>query len=840
MKDTPLLNQYNSFKNKYPDKIVLFRMGDFFETFGDDAKITSKVLNITLTQRSKKDDPTPLAGFPHHALNQYLPKLVQANYSVVIVDQIEDPKLAKGIVKRAITQIVTPGTIDIESTSHKNNTVMALSSFKKKTGFALCDLYKGEIIVGSINSSSDILKIITSHDVVEIITPEKEKQNILKDISISIPIQIAQYDTMDKSLVTKTVKNQYEIASLFSLGLDQNYETASALALLIYYFNDTQKTKPQQLGKPVWLPDDKYLTLDQSTIVNLDLIDSRSGYSLFSVLDNCQTYMGKRFLRYSILKPLLQKKDVEERLSSVDFFYNKYDLLTNIRKLLSEISDIERISSRIGMDRANARDYKALEQSIIKALEIKEIVLSNVNSTSMDNFSNKISELEKNLNHDSFDILKNLLELISLTIIDNPPLAITEGGIIKEGYNKELDELRAISHDSKSWLKDFENNEKQRTGITSLKVSFNKVFGYYIEITNSYKDKVPESYIRKQTLTNCERYITEELKQKEEIILNAHDKISELEYNLFQAFRQETVKYIDSLQIVASTITKIDLYTCFAFNAINYSYIKPEIVENSEITIKDGRHPVVEKALLEGKSAINENKNFIPNDTLLDNNKNNLILITGPNMSGKSTYIRQVALLVLMTHMGSFIPASMAKISPVDRIFTRIGANDDLAQGRSTFMVEMDEVANITNNATKNSLIILDEVGRGTSTYDGISIAWAIADFLVNKIGAKTVFATHYHELLKLEDLHPEKVKNYNVAVLENPDTDDIVFLRKIEQGGTDKSYGIYVAKLAGLQKEIITEAKKILSNLSTDTKKIQAKKSNSKKEDKIYPQSLF
>ncbi len=834
MKETPLIKQYNSFKNKYKDKIVLFRMGDFFETFGEDAKIAAKTLNITLTQRNRHDDPTPLAGFPHHALEQYLPKLIEAGLSAVIVDQVEDPKQSKGIVKRAVTKIVTPGTIDSEKANQKNNNVLAISKQKQDIGLVICDLYEGDVKVTSVQTEKEITDIITSFEVVEVILSSSEKFPEGFINTLNVPIQLADFDTSREDEITKIIKEQFKVNSMHSLAIEKNPEIIAALGLLTHFFKDTQKIKPRHLNNVKWLPPENYLKLDHSTIRNLELVDSTSGYSLFSVLDECRTNMGKRILRSWILHPLAKAADIKSRLETVQFFHSRTALLESIRELLSDISDIERITGRIGLERANARDYKALSLSIEQSHSIFEMIEKEISNKKADppDFIKNLSEKKP------AKALTPLVQLIEKSIKDEPSSSLTEGNIIKEGVDEKLDQLREIAGNSKKWLKDFEKSEREKTDIPSLKIKSNKVFGYFIEVTNTHKDKVPSDYIRKQTMVNCERYITEELKEKEDIIFNSQDKIAALEYEIFGQFRRESYEYIGQLQYLANLVATIDVLSNFAWTAIHNNYIKPDILpeKSGVISIKDGRHPVVESAITK-KMAGGDTESFIPNDIQLDNGRNNLIIITGPNMSGKSTYIRQVAVLVLMTHIGSFIPATKAEISPVDRIFTRIGASDDLSGGRSTFMVEMDEVANITNNATSRSLVVLDEVGRGTSTYDGISIAWAIAEHLLDKIGARTIFATHYHELMKLEKSHPHKVRNYNVAVAKDPDRDEVVFLRKIEKGGTNKSYGIYVAKMAGLQDEIIKNANRILSKLTSSKDR---NKPLGKAKDEVKSISLF
>ncbi|HQG57684.1 MAG TPA: DNA mismatch repair protein MutS [Candidatus Dojkabacteria bacterium] len=807
MKSTPMMQQYNTFKNQYPDKLLLYRMGDFFETFGEDAKTTSKILNITLTSRDKNSDPTPLAGFPHHALDQYLPKLINAGLSVVIVDQVEDPKLAKGIVKRAVTRIVTPGTIDNNENSPKNTYILSIAISKKNTGITLCDIQTGKLLITQFeNRRKDFLvKIINSFEPVEVLLLQENtlipgdqndidsKSPISKLFSENVPIQpIDTTSYKNSENFTDTIKKQFKIKNLEAMGLDSYKEANTALAMIIDYVLETQKISPEHINKIEKININGSMVLDSATIRNLEIVSNSvansSVNSLFSVLNQCQTQMGKRLLYNMVLNPLLDAKEINDRLDRVTKYVSSYELLMETRNILSEISDIERLAGKIGLNRANARDYLALANTIEKALLIEE--------------SKKTAEE-----------LNELKNAISETFVDNPPNTITEGHIIRDEISSEVKELRELSGNSKTWVKDFIVNERQKTGISTLKIGFNKVFGYYIEASRSLKNNIPDYYERKQTLVNCERYVTEELKHKEEIILGAEEKLAKIEFEIFQSFRTNSLKYLPAIIELGNQLAQIDVYSNLAYIANLKNYTRPDIYDigenNGKIEIVDGRHPVVED--------ITEDQ-FIPNDTLLDLNNNRVAILTGPNMSGKSTYIRQVALLVLMAQIGSYIPARKASISIVDRIFTRVGAHDDLNRGRSTFMVEMEEASNIVNNATKNSLIILDEIGRGTSTYDGVSIAWSLAEYLANDIGARTLFATHYHELLKLGDKFPDTIKNYNVKVEENDDTDEVIFLRKIISGGTDRSYGIYVAKMAGIPNKIINRAKEILMGFEQES----------------------
>ncbi|MDD4561101.1 MAG: DNA mismatch repair protein MutS [Candidatus Dojkabacteria bacterium] len=788
-----MMKQYLGFKKQYPDKIVLFRMGDFFETFGEDARTASKVLNITLTKRDRKKDATLLAGFPHKAIDQYLPKLIKAGYCVVVVDQLEDPKFAKGIVKRGVSRIVTPGTLDGEQASEiKDSYLCAIYQEKKETSVSLCDLSTGKFLLLSSSNGKDFVKnILSTYDPVEILLLEGEEKVEVGNI----PIQFVQKGLRNKEYSSELIKNFFQIKNSNAIGIEEDSIDLVSVGMVIKYIEETQMMDPQHVLKPNRVNLNKTMVLDRSTIKNLEIVSNLytggTEYSLFGVIDKTKTPMGKRLLYSWLLKPLIEKKDIDERLNLVDKLYKNENSLNLILEKLEEINDIERIIGKIGLNRVNARDMKALELSLSSSIEILEILEKEIKE--------KYSGIDKKF-------LKQVVQKISDTITEEPPTAVMEGGIIKKGFNKEVDELRELSSNSKTWLKDFEKEEKERTGISSLKVSFNRVFGYYIEVTKTHQDKVPERYIRKQTLVNSERYITEELKEKENIILNAQEKISQLEYEIFVEFRDSFLPSLEKLQVLSSIISRIDVLSSFAYLAKKNHYIKPEIYdmgqENGILHIEAGRHPVIEK--------ISEEE-FISNDTLLNMTDSNMVILTGPNMSGKSTYIRQVAIVILMAQIGCFVPAKSATISLVDRIFTRVGASDDLSRGRSTFMVEMDEAANIINNATKYSLIVLDEIGRGTSTYDGVSIAWALSEYLIKEVRARTLFATHYHELLKLSEKYPESTQNLNVLVEEDLEEGTVIFLRKIVKGGTDRSYGIYVAKMAGLPEKIIKRANEIL-----------------------------
>ena len=790
-----MMRQFLGFKRQYPDKIVLFRMGDFFETFGEDAKIASKVLNITLTKRDKKANATALAGFPHKAIDQYLPKFIEAGHCVVVVDQLEDPKLAKGIVKRGVVRIVTPGTVDGDQANAVHNSYLAAFHFSKKNVFvSLADISTGEfLLLNEGKGSGYINSVLSAYNPVEILLIEGESNENLNHL----PVQFLDKGLKNIQFSEELVKDFYNLKNVEAIGLEKDSESVVPVAMILKHIEETQLMNPTHILKPKRVSLDSTMILDRATIRNLELVSNAySGgieNSLFSVLNRTNTRMGTRLLYSWILNPLINKKEIDERLHVVEKFFENENVLNEVREKLDGINDIERIVGKIGLNRVNARDIKALEESLLNSIEILELA------------EKKLKIKEKDLDRDFFN---ELAKKINRTFVEDPPLVITEGGIINKGFNDEVDRLRSLSGDSKEWLKEFEEKEKKETGIPSLKIGFNNVFGYYIEVTRTHFDKVPDRYIRKQTLVNSERYITEELKEREDIILNAHDNLSALEYKLFNEFRESLLPSLEKLQKLSQVIAKIDVLSNFTYVAKDLDYVKPEIFEMGEndgiIKIEKGRHPIVESL---------SSEDFISNDTDLSLSKGSMCILTGPNMSGKSTYIRQVATIVLMAQIGSFVPAQSASISIVDRIFTRVGASDDLSRGRSTFMVEMDEAANIINNATKYSLIVLDEVGRGTSTYDGVSIAWALAEYITNELKARTLFATHYHELLKLSEKFPDAVSNYNVLVEEDLEKGEVIFLRKIVEGGTDRSYGIYVAKMAGLPEKIIKRANEILES---------------------------
>lgn len=807
---TPMQRQYNSLKKQYDDCLLLFRLGDFYECFNNDAKIISKVLGITLTSRGKKDNKHPMAGIPHHALDNYLHKLVNAGYKVAIAEQMEEPQKGKKIVERDVVKIVSSGTITSDKSleENKNNYIAAIATGgnvqKGYThGLAVCDLTTGEFYLTEFAAEQeDHLDTVVSElrrtGVIELLTQRKHLAN-LQRIDPRIRLQVIDDSEFSISEKKDLLKKHFGVRSLRGFGLEGITWGMVAAGVILQYLIDTQKSSLEHINSISYKHLGKYMRLDEHTIRSLELIEplrNDNTATLLSVLDECETAMGKRKLYNWILFPLLEKKAINKRLDAVEKFYSDSPLLREVRGILNNIYDIERIVGKIGTETVNARDLLALRDSL---QEVKRLEMSTRASQ-----SGLIDDL-----HTAFDQadLEKVIELIEMSIQDEPAATITEGGIIKDGYSKELDDLRTAARGGKKWLNELQLQEQKRTGIPSLKVKFNKVFGFYIEVSKSNLSKVPDNYVRKQTLVNAERYITPELKEKEDLILNAEENAIELEYRLFTKIRSDIAQFSKVLQSVAEGIAILDCIVNFAHIAQERGYTKPSVVTSAsrKLEMNDSRHPVVEFV---GEDA------FIPNDVHLDTKKRQIAIITGPNMAGKSTYIRQVALCVLVAQIGSYVPASSMVFSPIDRIFTRVGASDNLAAGQSTFLVEMSETANILNNATNNSLIILDEVGRGTSTYDGVAIAWAVAEYIHEQIGAKTLFATHYHELIELKRYLP-RIFNLNVAV--NESDGEITFIRKIQKGGTDKSYGVHVAKYAGIPEEVIDKANDILMGLEQE-----------------------
>jgi DNA mismatch repair protein MutS len=831
MQQTPLMAQYFKIKQQHPDTILLFRVGDFFETFEEDAKIASKVLGITLTKRSNgAADDVPLAGFPHHAIDAYLPKLVRAGYRVAVCEQMENPKFAKGIVKREVIEVVTPGvTLSDKLLDHKkNNYVLAVFIKDDIAGLSFSDISTGEFYVYETKAEqlSEQIQLINPS---EILYQKRDKDLLVKILSkINPEIRLTKIEDwiFNFDYTNELLLNHFKTVTLKGFGIERLQNGIVAAGVVLHYLQETQRVNLSHLNKiSIYNPSD-YMILDYSTKRNLEIITSmqegtREG-SLISILDKTQTAMGGRLLKKWISAPLRDVSAIRQRLNAVENLISEKSLRKELINHLKEIGDLERLISKVCTGRANPREIVAVKTSLRKIPEVKEIL-----NKFSDNTLKKIGESLKDLSQ--------LVDKISEAIIDSPPASLTEGGIIRSGFSPELDELREIAFHGKEWISNLQQKERERTGIPSLKVGFNNVFGYYIDISNAHKSKVPDDYIRKQTLVNSERYITPELKTFEEKILNAEEKIGELEYQLFNEIRNLVALEAEAIQTNARLIGMLDVFLSFAECAEDYNYVKPEVNDEDEIEILQGRHPVVERILSPGEK-------FTPNDCMLNNTEQQIILLTGPNMAGKSVYLRQVGLIVLLAQIGSFVPASKAKIGIVDRIFTRVGASDNITAGESTFLVEMQEAANILNNATSKSLVLLDEIGRGTSTFDGISIAWAITEYLHENpsVAAKTLFATHYHELNEMAELFP-RIKNYKVEVREYDDK--VIFLHRVNPGKADHSYGIQVAMMAGLPVFVTNRAKEILNNLESkeltpyEVKKERLKKLKSETDNQI---SLF
>jgi DNA mismatch repair protein MutS len=787
---TPMMAQYKSIKSQYQDCILMFRMGDFYEMFFEDAVLASQILQIALTSRNKStENKAPMCGVPYHAVDQYLQRLTKAGKKVAICDQMTEPT-GKGIVEREVVRVVTPGTTFDESILDKktNNYVACIVESNKMFSLSYADLTTGDFRVSEFD---DFLSLKN----------ELERINPAECICDETIVPTIKQGHVFPYFYTKdaesSLKTHFEMNSLKAFGLENHHLAIQASGMLYEYLRDTQKTELKHIQKISFYERSDFMPLDESCIRNLEIFYTSRGNkngSLIATLDSSITPMGGRMLRNWILTPRLKKKEIDERLNKVDVFYKNSNLLRELREVLKGFFDIERIFSRLSLGTGNARDLISMKESLKQVTLLKNLIKER------NEFHEQIEQLHE---------LNDLIIIIEKSIKEDSPISLRDGGIIKTGFNNELDALRSISTEGKTFIKNLQEREIKRTGIASLKVKFNRVFGYYIEISNSNLKSVPDDYMRKQTLVNAERFITPELKEYEEKVLTAEDKIKELEYELFYGVRMEVIKELKRILEIAKAIAEIDCYSSFAFNAEKHNYCKPIISEEYGIKIKNGRHPVIETI----------NSSFVPNDLELDNEKK-ILLITGPNMGGKSTYLRQIALIVLMAQIGSFVPAESAVIGLVDRIFTRVGASDNLSAGESTFLVEMQETSYILNHATERSLLILDEVGRGTSTYDGVSIAWAMTEFIHDQISAKTLFATHYHELIELADKLPNAL-NVSVAVREN-DNEGVVFLYKIVEGGIDKSYGIEVAKLAGLPVGLVSRARGVLKEL--ESKRISKK----------------
>ncbi|MBC8590539.1 DNA mismatch repair protein MutS [Lachnospiraceae bacterium NSJ-29] len=801
---TPMMKQYMSLKYKYKDSILFFRLGDFYEMFFDDALIASKELEITLTKRDcGMEKKAPMCGVPHHVADTYIARLVEKGYKVAICEQVEDPALAKGIVKRDVIKVVTPGTITDSNVLDEKTNNYLVSVYMDKFGCGISyadnstgEIYTTEFLGGEFESFNFIINELGKISPSEIICNEgfsknKKYINIIKN-KIN-PYFTVYKDICDKQTICeKGIIDLFQVPSLKDLNIDDKLYSILSLNKLIDYLYDTEKTSLDHINNLVYYNSKDYMVMDINTRTNLEIHETimskeRKG-ALVHVIDKTSTSMGGRLLKTWLDQPLVDIYEIDKRLDMVEYFYDNIIFADQVNEQLKKIYDIERLSSKISNGNCNGRDLISLKNSISVLPNIKSL-LDTTNNQELTKIGNNI------------DPLSDIFSLIDIAIEENPPISIKEGRLIKKGYNKELDEIRIASIEGKEWLASLEAKERESTGIKNLKVGYNKVAGYFFEVTKANTSLVPNYFIRKQTLTNSERYYTDELKSMESKILGAEERALELEYEIFQVIRNNVKKEIKRIQYTGKLISIIDVLLSFSKVALQNNYIRPILNNNGYIRIKEGRHPVVERSI--------ENDLFVPNDTYLDQDDSMIQIITGPNMAGKSTYMRQVAIITLLAQVGSFVPAKHAEIGIVDRIFTRIGASDNLYQGESTFMVEMNEVANIIRDATSNSLIILDEVGRGTSTYDGLSIAWAVVEHIATNIRAKTLFATHYHELTQLTDKY-KQIKNMTITAKE--DGDDIVFLRKIVEGSTNKSYGIQVARLAGINNKIINRAHEILS----------------------------
>ncbi len=823
MQQTPLMAQFFKIKEANPDTILLFRVGDFFETFDEDAKTASKILGITLTKRSNgAAGEVPLAGFPHHAIDTYLPKLIRAGFRVAVCEQMENPKFAKGIVKREVVEVVTPGvTLSDKLLDHKkNNYLLAFYIKNEIAGISFADISTGEFYAYEV-IESDLPQQIESINPSEVLIQKKDKDYLIPLINkISSSVCVTKIDDwiFNYEYANELLLMQFKTVNLKGFGVDHLNEGIIAGGVILSYLQETQKSNLAHLNSISLYSYSDYMILDASTRRNLEITftmqDGGREGSLVSILDKTNTAMGGRLMKKWVSRPLRDKKRIEERQDSVEELLKEKSVREKLITELKEIGDLERIIARISTGRANPREVVALKSSLKKIPSIIELLKKLKVQT--------LSSIKENLNP-----LEELVNKIQSSIIDFPPASINDGGIIRSGHSEELDELRDIEFHGKDWIAKLQKTEREKTGIPSLKVNYNRVFGYYIEISNVHKNKIPESYVRKQTLVNSERYITPELKEYEDKILTAEEKIFELESQLFDEIRLIAASEVNVIQQNAKNIAMLDCFISFAVCAETYKYIKPKIFDDTRLNIINGRHPVVEQILPPGDK-------FTPNDCAMDNDNCQIVILTGPNMAGKSVFLRQAGLIVLMAQMGSFIPAESAEIGIVDRVFTRVGASDNIAAGESTFLVEMQEAANILNNATPKSLILLDEIGRGTSTFDGISIAWAITEYIHENedVAAKTIFATHYHELNELAEIYP-RIKNYKVEVREYDDK--VIFLHKVNPGRADHSYGIQVGQMAGLPKFVTNRAKEVLTNLeSKELTPYEVKKEKLKNLNKI------
>ena len=821
--DTPLSKQYNSIKAKYPGALLLFRVGDFYETFGQDAIEASKILDIVLTKRgSGSASEVELAGFPHHALDTYLPKLVRAGHRVAICDQLEDPRFAKGIVKRGVTELVTPGVSynDTVLERKRNNFLASVFANKQMMGVAFLDISTGEFYCAQ-GAENYILKLIQSLSPSEVIFCKAQRTRLESHFDADYATFLLDDWVFAFDFAQEKLLGQFKTASLKGFGVDGLTEAIIAAGAILHYLEATEHKETHHISAISRMDEEAYVWMDKFTIRNLELVSSpnEGGVPLLQILDQTITPMGSRQLRKWMVLPLKDRQAILERLSVVEKFVLDTDLAEKISGQLHQVADLERLISKVAVSRINPRELLQLKRSLLAVLPVKEL-LALASSPELKKMSDQLNRCEF------------LLEKIKKELKDDAPMLLHQGGIIKEGVDPELDELRRIAFSGKDYLLQIQRREVERTGIGSLKISYNKIFGYYLEVSNANKEKVPSDWIRKQTLVNAERYITEELKIYEEKILHAEEKLSVIEQRLFLELVHHAADYIGQIQQNARVIAMLDCLLSFAAVARTNRYKKPEINESTKLEIKGGRHPVIEKQLPAGE-------NYVPNDVFLDTESNQILIITGPNMAGKSALLRQTALIVLMAQIGSFVPVESACIGIVDKVFTRVGASDNLSRGESTFMVEMTETASILNNLSDRSLILMDEIGRGTSTYDGVSIAWAIVEYLHqhNEARPKTLFATHYHELNQLaEDL--VRVKNFNVSVKEVGDK--ILFMRKLKEGGSEHSFGIHVAQIAGMPNKIVLRANEILHFLEKDRHKNEQKKILSELPKENLQMSLF
>ena len=799
-KETPLMKQYNAIKAKHPGALLLFRVGDFYETFGEDAIKASKVLDIVLTKRANgAASHIELAGFPHHSLDTYLPKLVRAGNRVAICDQLEDPKSVKGIVKRGVTELVTPGLSynDNVLDQKRNNYLCSLCFEKDKIGAAFLDLSTGEFLAAE-GSSNYIDKLIQGLNPSEFIFSKAQRESFdqhFKDDYNTFHLEDWVY-AFDYAYERLT--DHFKTSSLKGFGVEELALSIRAAGAVLFYLEETEHKNAGHIAAISRIEEDRYVWLDKFTIRNLELVypQHEGGIPLIQILDKTQTPMGSRMLKRWMVLPLKEKELIDERLKLVDAFYQKDELRDELTEVLSGIYDLERLISKVAVGRINPRELNQLRQTLSQIEPIRQVLL--------DSGEEALNQLAYAL-----DTCENLLERVGQELAEDAPMLVHQGGIIKEGIDAELDELRSIAFSGKDYLVQIQQRESEATGITSLKIAYNKVFGYYLEVSNAHKDKVPEAWIRKQTLVNAERYITEELKTYEEKIINAEDQYKVIEQRLFLELVEFAAGFTAQVQKNAKLLAKLDCLISFATIAHENNYCRPELSEKMTIDIVEGRHPVIEKQLPVGET-------YVPNDVSLDDHNHQILIITGPNMAGKSALLRQTALIVLMAQMGSYVPASKAILGITDKVFTRVGASDNLSKGESTFMVEMTETASILNNLSERSLILMDEIGRGTSTYDGISIAWSIVEFLHNhpQFKPKTLFATHYHELNQLEEDFPA-IKNFNVSVKEVGDK--VIFMRKLKKGGSQHSFGIHVAQMAGMPNPVVIRAAEIMQHLEKD-----------------------